>query len=116
LQPILKIIWKPFVSSAKQYSLVGKQNFARLNARMLGQITNIRTMFPSSSVGDKEDNFSLSKKEVDANAAATPQIKLHSPSTTLIQESNPFRLISEVAQTLLGKRLLANRRSVSFSA
>jgi hypothetical protein len=72
-------------------------------------------MFPSSSVGDKEDNFSLSKKEVDASAAATPQIKLHSLSTTLTQESNPFRLISEVAQTLHGKCLLANRRSVSFS-
>jgi hypothetical protein len=116
LQPILKIIWKLFVLSAKQHSLVGKQNFARLPVRMLGRITNIRITFPSNNVGDKEDNFLSSKKGADANVAATQQIKPRSPSTTLTQGSNLFRLISEIAQTLLGKRSSANRRSVNFCA
>lgn len=92
LQPTLKIIWKEPASFAKQDSQADKQNFASAAARTLGRTTNIRIIFLSNSVDDKEGNILFNKKEADASAADILRIKLRWPFTTLMRQSSPFRL------------------------
>jgi hypothetical protein len=92
----------------------GNQSSALASVKTLSQTTSIRIIYLNKNVDEEEDNFLFNRKVVVVSGAAIARIKRRLLSTTLILQTSPFKLISENARTLPGKRFYLKLRSVCF--
>jgi phosphatidate phosphatase PAH1 len=82
----------------------GNQSSAQISVKTVSQTTNTRITRLSKTVDAEGDFFLFNRKEDGVNYAVTTEIKQRLLFTTQIPQSNPFKSISERAQTLPGIR------------